>query len=217
MKACLLFLFAALCGSSALAASFDCNAASHGLERLICSDPRLSALDKTLADRYAHALAALDTPAARTRFVAEQRTWLKTSRGLCDDVACLLRAYDTRIRIIDDCMGICTSALENYRSAGEDHNLVTEADSNWRNASFNKDLLRHGLAPVTGCETLVDVAVGTAHGNHSYGGLCRPRDEPGFVMVCNDEMIGHFQLAPASSATTRYQLADFVIAHCFGG
>lgn len=197
-------------------AGFDCAAAATAAEKLICSDPHLSQLDEELATTYTAVLAALDGPNKKLLAV-EQRSWQRHARALCDDRACLLRAYDTRITLLHECHGMCANAVELYRHGGEAHNLVTLRDANERNQSFNQDLIARHHAPVVGCETLVDIAVGTAHGNHSFGGLCKVQGAAGFVMVCNDEMLGHFNVVQATSAATRFGLADFTIEHCFGG
>jgi uncharacterized protein len=216
VKAVILFLFAVLvCGYSS-AAGFDCRAAGTLAEKLICSDAALSKMDEQLVSDYRKMLASLDA-VNKKKLMGEQRAWLKNSRGLCDDLACLRRSYETRIRMIHECNGVCVNASELYALDGEDHNLLTLRDSNERNTSFNKDLLAHHFGTVFGCETLIDVAVGTAHGNDSFGGLCKLKGQTGFVMVCNDEMVGHFRIAKATSATTRNELANFTIRNCFGG
>ncbi|USX26530.1 lysozyme inhibitor LprI family protein [Oxalobacteraceae bacterium OTU3CINTB1] len=218
MKALLAFLFCGLFSGGAFSASFDCGAAATATERLVCSDADLSKMDEELAASYKKTLASLDD-VNRRRLVAEQKSWLKSSRSLCDDVACLRRSYETRARLLQECHGVCLDLSEEYASNGENHFLMTLRDANARNQSFSKDLSRRKLGAVSGCETLVDIAVGTAHGNHSFGGLCRLGSEraASFFMVCNDEMLGNFKVMPAASGTTRYQLADFTIKNCFGG
>lgn len=218
MKALLALSFGVLFSATAFSAGFDCGAAATATEKLICSDAELSKRDEELAASYKKTLAALDDVNQR-RLVAEQKSWLKSSRSLCDDVACLRRSYETRARLLQECHGACVDLSEDYASNGESHFLITMRDSNARDQSFSKDMSSRKLGAVSGCETLVDIAVGTAHGNHSFGGLCRLVGEKKttFFMVCNDEMMGHFQVAPALTGATRYELADFTIKNCFGG
>jgi hypothetical protein len=50
-------------------------------------------------------------------------------------------------------------------------------------------------ARVHACRTIVDMAVGTARSNHSYGAVCsvsfgRKRTD---VLLCNDLMVGHLR------------------------
>jgi uncharacterized protein len=77
----------------ARAASFDCAKASTAVEKLICSDAKLSELDAHVAQAYRQALA---TPAAAQRVKPEQRRWL-AERNKCTDVACLTAAYQKRL------------------------------------------------------------------------------------------------------------------------
>ncbi|MEV4779386.1 lysozyme inhibitor LprI family protein [Burkholderia sp. LMU1-1-1.1] len=191
MKAFFPFLFCVLFSGGASCASFDCGTAAAITERLICSDAELSKRDEELAASYKKTLASLDD-VNKKRLVMEQKSWLRSSRGLCDDVACLRRSYETRAKLLQECHGLCVDLLEDYASNGERHNLLTMRDSNARNQSFSADLSSRKLGAVSGCETLIDIAVGTAHGNNSFGGLCRLGGEKSnsFFMVCNDEMMG---------------------------
>jgi len=78
----------------ARAASFDCQKATTAIEKLVCSDARLSELDGKLADVYRRALSIAARPDA---LKAEQRAWLTAERAKCADVACLRETYQRRI------------------------------------------------------------------------------------------------------------------------
>lgn len=219
MKTLIIIVLSFLCSASCLAASFDCSHAATPVEQRICTDRQLSALDEELAAGYQQALAAM-AGTDRKKLIAEQRAWITSSRSLCDDVPCLRHAYATRIALMRECgHGYCNDKSEDYVVDGETYFLMTMRNANERNPSFNTSLSRRQLPLVAACESLVDISVGTAHGNNSFGGLCKLKSEKetGFFMVCNDEMIGHFQLAKASGSITRHELADFTIKHCFGG
>jgi uncharacterized protein len=77
----------------ARAASFDCAKASTAVEKLICSEAKLSDLDGRVAQAYRRALA---TPAVAQRVKLDQRRWL-ADRNKCTDVACLTGAYQKRL------------------------------------------------------------------------------------------------------------------------
>lgn len=173
-------------------------------------------MDDQLANAYKTALASLDDD-NRKDLIAEQKSWIKKSRNLCDDLSCLRRSYETRIKLVQECHGMCANLVESHMLDGEPYNLITIRDTNEHNQSFSKDLINRHREPVSGCETLIDIAVGTAHGNHSFGGICKLKNETGFFMVCNDEMIGHFNIVNVSGEATRYGLADSTIKNCFGG
>lgn len=219
MKTWIFIAASLLCAGTSLAASFDCSRAGTPIERTICTDRQLSALDDELAASYRQALASVEG-ITKKKLIAEQRDWIKSSRSLCEDAACLRHAYATRIELMHECgYGYCNDKSDTYASNGETHFLMTLRNPNERNPSFNASLARRHLPLVASCESLVDIPIGTARGNHSFGGLCKLKSEKdtGFFMVCNDEMIGHFQLTRASGSVTRNELADFTIKHCFGG
>ena len=65
--------------SWARAATLDCDKASTSVEKVICSDTRLTNLDDQLGRRYKDALAASSNSGA---LKAEQKAWL-SSRNQC--------------------------------------------------------------------------------------------------------------------------------------
>jgi TonB family protein len=74
--------------------SFDCSLARTIVEKLICSDEQLSALDRRMADLYRDRIRrALDPIAARS----EQIQWLTQFRNLCTTKQCLVEHYQRRI------------------------------------------------------------------------------------------------------------------------
>ncbi len=81
------------------AAGFDCAKAATPIEKRICADPALSALDDQLTAAYKAALAA--APSGREAVKADQRAWLIT-RDACPDDACLKDSYADRTRVLTD-------------------------------------------------------------------------------------------------------------------
>ncbi|HEY3432630.1 MAG TPA: hypothetical protein VGK09_08785 [Rhodocyclaceae bacterium] len=91
---------------------------------------------------------------------------------------------------------------------------------NERNASFNTNLHTRQLpGRVENCSSLIDVPVGTAHGNHSLGGICTlvENGKKSSVMVCDDEMVGHFRVEKIDRKVPMQELVDFVVSNCYGG
>lgn len=84
------FMSSAMLPITSFAASFDCKKASTSVEKLICTDPKLSELDTDLAQAYRGAVKV--SPDVKVG----QRQWLK-ERNACVDVACLANAYQARI------------------------------------------------------------------------------------------------------------------------
>jgi uncharacterized protein YecT (DUF1311 family) len=80
--------------STSWAPSFDCNKASTGPERLICSSQELSQADVKLAVAYKSA-ANISTDKDLLR--SSQNAWRKDERDACSDVKCMLDAYQNRL------------------------------------------------------------------------------------------------------------------------
>ncbi|WP_019143131.1 ankyrin repeat domain-containing protein [Noviherbaspirillum massiliense] len=93
----LLGLFACV---QAQAASFDCGQARSTSEKLICSGEKLSELDTQLDEAYRTAKENASTDKAR-RLKGEQLQWLRNIRNRCEDTACLLNAYESRLNELD--------------------------------------------------------------------------------------------------------------------
>lgn len=101
-------LLALLSCTGARAASFDCKLAKTPMERAICGNAALSALDERMAQSYQRALAAL-SPAGGTALKTSQRAWLRYAPQVCkpapqtrvSDEACLSRELQERIKRLD--------------------------------------------------------------------------------------------------------------------
>lgn len=79
--------------------SFDCDKASHPLERLICQDDELSALDVRVAKAFANAIArAPANEVANLR--KQQKAWRKALLSCAKkdgSRACAMAAYESRL------------------------------------------------------------------------------------------------------------------------
>lgn len=96
----LLGLFA---GSAAQAASFDCNKARTPMEKAICSDMKLSALDDELNAAYKAAAERSGNKEAIRRW---QRDWLKSYEVThCTDAACWQVQFSERIAALRNVAG----------------------------------------------------------------------------------------------------------------
>ena len=62
------------------APSFDCRQATHEIEKLVCSDAKLSALDQQMAELFSQAMRRAG-PADKPELLAEQRGWIKNRNG----------------------------------------------------------------------------------------------------------------------------------------
>lgn len=96
--------------------SFACAAAATNVERMICADAELSALDRGIALFYASGR----RNARPGRAVREQAEWLTTRNG-CDTRACLRQAMIERL---SDLSGTVGRDLPAYRDEDADAELV---------------------------------------------------------------------------------------------
>jgi len=107
-------------GSAAPSPSFDCAAASNAVERMICADPQLRALDRGIAIFYASA--------RRGRGAAhverDQVLWLRRDRGICAVPACLVESMTRRLW---DLSGEAGRDVPTYSDEDADATLVIAA------------------------------------------------------------------------------------------
>lgn len=93
------------------AASFDCATATRPVEKLICSDPKLSTLDEQMAQAYADKIESLSSE-GRQILKQGQRSWLQMMNAACKvpdesrsvdvtpELACVLEKYQHRIETL---------------------------------------------------------------------------------------------------------------------
>lgn len=90
----ILLLALAVQAEPLLGASFDCTRASSEVERVVCSDSRVSKLDEDYANQFRSAIANASDPESVR---ANGRAWLRVVRDACSSAECLVDAYSTRI------------------------------------------------------------------------------------------------------------------------
>ena len=83
--------------------SFDCTNAWRDVERDICNDADLAALDRTMASHYFRALKVADS--ARATLLQQSGAAFIRNRNRCPDPDCVAQAYRWRITEIADIMG----------------------------------------------------------------------------------------------------------------
>ncbi|MFK2915768.1 DUF1311 domain-containing protein [Dyella koreensis] len=212
---------ASLVTNQAMAASFDCKKVSTATEKLICEDSNLSSLDDDLQKGYRMALSAVD-PFSKPKLIAEQRNWVKYVRNICTDSNCLSKAYTARIDLLAKSKGIINNeGVCSIPFGSSCRSVVHYRDPSYRIPSFNESLASNKRsARVIGCDRLIDLPVGYANSNHSFGGYCTTRDGSirSRVKICNDEMLGHFGMLPVKDGEdTDQNLIEFTDKKCFGG
>lgn len=216
---CVLFLTAA---PRAMAASFDCTKASGATESLICKNTDISALDDDLQVAYKAAQAAVAS-FNKPELVKEQRNWIKYTRNICQDAICLKQAYTARIEVLarNDKYIVNKTSCEMPSNNTACVNVVSYRDPAIRIDSFNQSLSEQKKSgKIIGCSKLVNLPVGHANSNNSFGGICTLQEstQRKKVTICNDDMVGHFAMQPAAAQDVADKdLIDFTYDNCFGG
>jgi uncharacterized protein len=93
-------LGAALIAGAAGAAQ-DCSRPKSSVERLICSNDRVSEANERLAVAFFMVYRRAKDDDSRDRIRIEQRDWETGVRDACGDVPCLLRVYEERTLYLD--------------------------------------------------------------------------------------------------------------------
>lgn len=195
------------------AASLDCTKAAGAAEREICVNPALSRLDETPGNTFREALGAV-VQASKPTLINEQRDWIGYQRYICDNDACLADAYRSRIALLEKNEKYLVSRASCDIPEGKTcRSVVWYRNPATRISAFNASLAeQHLRGKIIGCSMLLDLPVGTAHGNHSFGGLCTLEQDSRrtVITVCNDEMVGHVALnAVGANLPTAQKLVDF--------
>jgi uncharacterized protein len=96
--AAFVFLAVQAPGAEAIAASFGCSRLTTSVERMICADPKLSAMDRALGRRFDEALTLSPDPAALR---AEEKLWLAGSRDPATTREGLAKVYTVRLGALE--------------------------------------------------------------------------------------------------------------------
>lgn len=109
---------------TAHAASFDCKKASTFVEKAICSNKTLGALDEVLSENYRYMLASDIGDGARKHLRESQRAWIK-ERNRCTTTYCVEALYRERVNsvcetpVLSGVYPICTTSDEIEREAAK--------------------------------------------------------------------------------------------------
>ena len=76
----------------------DCSRAKTNVEKLLCSNSRLAEADERLAFAFRGAIRRGAEPKA---LMEAQGLWIREARDVCNDVECMLKAYEERISDLD--------------------------------------------------------------------------------------------------------------------
>jgi uncharacterized protein len=89
----LLLAIGALATAAPVHAATDCSRARTNVERLLCSSDRVAAADQMMALAFRD---AFNRTERREELLADQDRWRRDVRDRCNDVPCLVQAYEDR-------------------------------------------------------------------------------------------------------------------------
>ena len=87
-------LIVALAAPVPALAVVDCSHAKTNAEKLLCSNPRLAEADQRMALAFRGAIHRGADPGT---LMEAQRIWIHDVRDICNEVECMLNAYEERI------------------------------------------------------------------------------------------------------------------------
>ena len=121
-----LFAFLTVNWINASAASFDCNKASTAVEREICSNTQLSALDIKLSNLYR---SMLNQSSEKELFRSTQRKWLGDRNKCATDTACLISSYTTRINQLSGNQGVAIDIAKSDSQSKNDQESRAQVEA----------------------------------------------------------------------------------------
>jgi uncharacterized protein len=98
-KPATLAMLLALAVPGAAFAAVDCSHAKSNVDKLLCSNSRLAKADQRMALAFRQAIRRGVDP---EQLMETQRNWMREQRDPCNDVECMLRAYEERISDLDN-------------------------------------------------------------------------------------------------------------------
>ena len=93
-----LAIIVALAVPAPVPAALDCSRAKTNAEKMLCSNSRLAEADERLAFAFRGAIRRGADP---KELMDAQRAWIHDARDVCNDVECMLKAYEERISDLD--------------------------------------------------------------------------------------------------------------------
>ncbi|MDU7128324.1 MAG: hypothetical protein E6308_16495 [Escherichia coli] len=107
-----LFILSMMACSTSYAASFDCNTVTSGVEKMICSDHKLSRLDDYLSQNYKIAMGPDMPEEEKYKIRKSQIDWLN-KRNTCTDTQCIERMYSKQMDYLwNECFDHLSGKIE---------------------------------------------------------------------------------------------------------
>lgn len=124
--------------STSYAASFDCNKASSDVEKMICSDHKLSRLDDYLSQNYKIAMSPDMPEGTKSKIRESQIDWLN-KRNACTDGQCIERMYSKQMDYLwNECFDHLHGKIEYVKYSEVIDKIKRELDSQEYNRTHKK-------------------------------------------------------------------------------
>jgi uncharacterized protein len=82
-----------LAGPVPVPAALDCSRATSNAEKMVCSNGRLALAEERMAYAFREAIRRGADP---SELMQSQRRWITEIRDACNEVECMLKAYEDR-------------------------------------------------------------------------------------------------------------------------
>lgn len=141
MKTFTILISLSMLSSTALSASFDCSKAKSHVEKSICKNHKLSALDVRLNTLYNTRISILKTENWSLKNAKTvQKNWLIYQRNTCRSITCIGREYEQRINdLIKQSNDKSLKPIKRTFYAGE-------SEKNPRKFAFGKFIYKHKIS-----------------------------------------------------------------------
>ena len=208
--------------------SFDCARAASPVEKAICADPALAALDVKVATAFQYAMDRFGG-ADRDTLLVTQREWVKRNATVCSNrnqgiKSCLTFYYQDRLGELN--WFVDGKARGQIFTAYDGQRLLVDEPIHDMNypaliADLDERLTRSGIGGhVISCGEFMEVGWGKAREENGSGGDCVMADRAGVpkhVLICRGNY-NQFKVQPIEgngvSAQTK---AQFATDYCPGG
>ncbi|MCU6193704.1 lysozyme inhibitor LprI family protein [Enterobacter sichuanensis] len=133
-----LFILSMITCSANYAASFDCNKASSDIEKMICSDHKLSRLDDYLSRNYKIAMGPDMPEGSKSQIRKSQMDWFD-KRNACTDTQCIEKMYAKQIDYLrNECFDHLSGRTEYIKFSEAIDKIQREIDSKEYNRTNKK-------------------------------------------------------------------------------
>lgn len=133
-----LFILSMMACSTNYAASFDCNKAASDVEKMICSDHKLSLLDDYLAKNYRISMGPDMPEESKLKIKKSQVEWLN-KRNSCTDTQCIEGSYSRQMDYLwNECFDHLHGKIEYTKYSEAIDKIKRDVDSQEYNTTHKK-------------------------------------------------------------------------------